>query len=1154
MRRACWAAAIAVLLSLAPVTFQSIKSESRGLVEHPSGGDVQARTQGISDVPVWRVNDNWVYDGYLDVADFAADSGVSTNVETLNGSLSRTVQDIYISNVDENETLVYEVQSVGSYQSDGSIDLDGNSGCLYVDMETTEVIRTSDLATFSQQVSIDVYFDPWCWSALRQTVGVLSVLNTFTPPLENYDFPISVGESWEMSYQQETEYDGESNFGIEIPDDTNESNSTSWTVVNQGNSGVSFPGCYQSFNVTSYDSNGDESGFNWYCPHVKGEVRSSIVQAFGFVAVHNLVTYQPVQGGKEITIDVQYPISPTGIETLAWINATEQGQAISDLDIQFRYESETLVRNVSTDANGTIQLEFNSGSNPDDSIGEGELGSHGLVAWIESEGIIGASTLIIDSDVHQIDLVSRSSGVSVQRFRPSTGNEVSLDPSMGFSAVRGDVMTFSLQVMNRGLNPSPETTIVVDAPDGSEVTGHVPQLASLQESRVEVNWTVPENHPFGNVYIYFEVDPDEISGDGNRSNNEGSFVIFVGSLPTPSLQISPTDSPITLEEVNFDGTSSLDPDGGSVYCRFSIFADDGAEFLNDAEEEDCEINWSWGDDGLYHVVLIVSDDEGDSSSTQSSISVQNQPPVATIGSETDEIEVTNPITFTILESWDLDSQNPEAPVEFLWGAECSEGRVSTTCTVTPMIEGEYSIEVLATDDDGATTLASHSINVSNIAPSNPVVELYLGDGGRIFPDSRGVFTVNEGQEVTFLGQAEDSVNDLDSLLYVWVPDAETSPDVNYTSAGLSSSVSNISYNSSGMHLATFQAFDDDGEGSELLIIPIQVSNVAPEIAPLTTDLGNLEEDEVFRIEPGVSDTPNDIDDLTLCFDLDTFTDSDADGQSENDCDIPGGLLIHSWPDSSTASGSITFHVTDDDGDYDSVEIYFSVTNSPPEAFASSSEENPSQGEAFVLSANGTIDSAADMDSLIFNWDVDIFTDSDGDGDPANDVDFTGRWVEVSYRSGGMKQAKLTVLDDSSSHSIIMDIEVAEAPTSLSKTIQSNLGFAILCILLVAASFFAVMRLNVQPKSPEGRGHSFDMDSAFDETNQTFEDNETHSEAVDSEATPYAEPSINALGDVFEELTGTRQENKNPIPLPPAPDLGGKKHDLDPDDIEALFEE
>ena len=221
MVRTCTAALLACMVAMTPVFFAFVSSDESLDSPRSDGMNVQSRTVGSADVPEWRVSDNWIYDGYLDVSDFAASSGVSTNVQNLGGSLSRTVVDMYVTDLEGNNTLVYEVESIGNYQSDGSIDLADQSGCLFVDMSTTEIIRASDLATYTQTVGIDVFFDPWCWALLRQTVGELTVVNTFNPPLENYDFPISVGESWEMDYQQETEFSGVSNFGIPIPDDTN---------------------------------------------------------------------------------------------------------------------------------------------------------------------------------------------------------------------------------------------------------------------------------------------------------------------------------------------------------------------------------------------------------------------------------------------------------------------------------------------------------------------------------------------------------------------------------------------------------------------------------------------------------------------------------------------------------------------------------------------------------------------------------------------------------------------------------------------------------------------------------------------------------------------------------------------------------------------
>jgi len=1155
MQAASRAMLMVAALALAPLACSLSVADLSNPDSHSEESSAQVRNTGSTDVPDWRINDNWMYDGYLDVADFVADSGVSTNVETLEGSLDRTVSDIYLYDIGGDETLVYEVESIGAYEST-SVEIDGFTGCLYVDMQTTEIIRVSDLATYSQDVTIDVYFDPdvlW-WSCVenqREEIGVLSVDNTFYPPLENYDFPLSVGETWGMDYNQDTEYSGSSNY-VDIPDDSSDTNSTSWAVVSQGSSGVAFPGCYQSFNVTSYDSDGDEVGYNWYCPSIRGEVKSSIEQAFGFIAVHELVSYQPVTRGKEISIDIEYPLSPTDIEISAWVNVTSQGQGVANQDIQFRYESENEIQNVTTDENGSYHFTFNSGDNPDDTSGSGELGSHGLIAWTHLEGsVLGTKTLVIDSEVHEIDLVARSSAVTVQRFRPSTGDEITLVSSIGFTAISGDVLTFSVPVLNRGLIQSPYSTMVVSAPDGSEVSSIVPPLDSLQEARVLVNWTVPESQPFGNVYLFFEVDPlEEITQDGNRSNNLGSFVLYVGGLPIASLSL-PNEN-LTNEGVPLDASTSYDPDGGILDCEFNIEKVDGS--YAKLSDDDCIVEWSWTDDGSFAVSVTVSDDEGDQSTTNSTITILNRPPVIAIGSNEDEVVVTNPITFSVMESSDNDTMNPSEPVEILWGAECSEGQVGQSCTVIPMVEGELTIEVMATDDDGATTVAEHSVQVTNIAPSNPVAELYRGEE-RLFPDSRGVFTVYEGDEITFWGQADDSSNDIESLVHVWKPDAEHQPEINSTSTGVRSTLSGVSYNTSGMHLATLQVFDDDGEGTEILIVPIQVVNVIPEISPMTTILGDLEEDQEFTISPIVSDTGNDSASLIHCFDLDPSTDQDSDGVAENDCDVQATSLIYSWPDSYSAPSSLVFHVTDDDGASESLEFTFVVINSPPEAFASASITNPTEGDSVILSANGTVDSQADMDSLEFHWDIDITVDSDGDGNPANDVDYTGRWIEFSYDSGGPKKAQLTVLDDSSSHSVIMDLEVADKPVTISSTIQSSIG--LITIVLAAASLAAWTFLRPasrdekeMPKIPQ----EMDMDAAFDEPA------EPSVTASPFEATPEAaqypeDPMIlEGLDDVLEELTGRKQEEIPSSELPSAPDLDEQKANLDLADIEALFEE
>ena len=60
----------------------------------------------------------------FDVGQFVSSSGVSTNVQFLTGTLDRTVTDIYTMIVDNRSTLVYEAESIGTYDAQ-NVDLMG---------------------------------------------------------------------------------------------------------------------------------------------------------------------------------------------------------------------------------------------------------------------------------------------------------------------------------------------------------------------------------------------------------------------------------------------------------------------------------------------------------------------------------------------------------------------------------------------------------------------------------------------------------------------------------------------------------------------------------------------------------------------------------------------------------------------------------------------------------------------------------------------------------------------------------------------------------------------------------------------------------------------------------------------------------------------
>ena len=1129
----------AILLSL--LFFSPIATIILSDAEYNLDENLQYKTEassgtGIIDVQGWQINDNWIYDGYLDVGDFIASSGVSTNIESLYGTLEKTVTEIYISEIDNLSSITYKLESIGSYNAN-NVNLNGQNGDIAVEMTTIEIIRASDMAVTSQSAIVDIDFcADVLWWCVDIDVAELNVTNSYSPALEGLDFPLSVGETWESDYHQETEYSGESDY-VDIPEDSEDDNSSSWSVVSQGYSGVSYTGCSQSYNITTYNSDGEESGYRWYCPAIRGDVKSSFIESIGFAAVHELTAYQPSTRSKVIEIDIEYPLSPVDTDISAWITVTNQGTPVANQTMEFRYEIEDDIRQIITDENGTCHLEFNTGSTPDSSESDSDFTSHGLISWIPDQNIIGVSSLSMDLNVHEVDLVARNEGVTVERTR--SNNTITLDSSVGFNAISGDSLVFSVPVVNKGLISSPPTQLRVDSPDGNTAFTYVPSLNSLEESRVEINWTVPEFQPYGLAYLEFIIDPEEnISEDGNKSNNQGLFSLYVGAVPTAILS-SPNEIN-TLEDIVISGLSSLEPDGGDFVCEFEVEIMGGS--FNNILEEDCELEWSWDDDGNYSISLIITDEENDQSTTQTSIIVLNRPPEITLESNYESIPVLSEVTFEITERNDLDTQNPNSPVDILWNnTSCKEGQIGLKCTITPNSEGEFVIGVSATDDDGETVFASKSIEVTNIAPYDGKIEVFLGTQ-KLIPDNRGVFAAKEGEILTIRGQASDSVNDIDNLRFSWMPDAENNPDIIYYHEG-SESMINHSYNHTGLQLATLQVVDNDNatlvfdNGEEMLIIPIEISNIQPSIVTLNQRLP-VAEGEKLIFDVGISDSLNDIASLYSCFDIDPLKDSDASGLTDDDCDYNSNYLEYTWEDSNAAPEFIIFHVTDDDGASASIEIDIDVRNIRPTAVATSDAIKPIQGNIISLSANGTIDSQFDIENMIYHWDIDISIDSDNDGDPANDVDKEGRWVQVIYDTEGKKNVKLTVYDESESSSVYMVVDVAKSPFDIKTSFKQNSASILLIVLVCGAGLVLAQRYRESNESEsEKEEEVMSIDQLFDRADgKIIEEKEIKNE-IRQEIEDFTSTSIKGID--YDEP----EENKIPI-----------NNILSEEDIEALFEE
>ena len=519
----------------------------------------------------------------------------------------------------------------------------------------------------------------------------------------------------------------------------------------------------------------------------------------------------------------------------------------------------------------------------------------------------------------------------------------------------------------------------------------------------------------------------------------------------------------------------------------------------------------------------------------------------------------------------MDTLNEEAPVEIQWHLPCDEGQVGVRCTVTPESEGPFTMGVTVMDDDGATTEDTLTIEVTNIAPTNPRAEVWLGEN-RLIPQMLGEnarYTVNEGDALILRGWADDSANDLGGLQHHWSPDAELQPDMIISSTGHQSEFGHT-YDISGQHLATLQVVDDDGASTETLIIQFLVSNLAPSISPVAPLLP-VTEDELVQLSIGVSDTLGDMPNLITCYDLDPYVNSDSEGNATDDCDFESQNLAHSWSDATTAPDHIVFHVTDDDGESASIAISIDVRNVDPDPRASTSDYNPTVGDVIVLSANGTTDSQFDMENMVYIWDLDIGMDSDGDGDPTNDVDREGMWIEVSFSNEGTRTVQMTAFDEGEGSSMTLVIEVKKEPFSFGGMMADyGLYIVLLGLILILVTVLVqrmrppevVVEAPVVENVSRRRGRKISMDDAFDDPEYDPFDSDKKKrgpkkgadESDVERASPESEMMDSDLAGAFEELTGESPQEEVVTEESTGAVAASVDEALDNEDIEALFDD
>ena len=1049
LRRATSAILLVVLLCFSVQTpVLTVDFEHENTPARSAGSD-----PGVSDVPTWRVGDKWVYSGTFDPTLLVTDTGVEATVGEIYGDTTMEVLDITERSVDNMSVLAYTLKSSANFDKSG-VSLEGFGGNVYITYSQTEYLRVSDLASLRSDLDMYIRFVPYGISSLTQILGDITISTTYSPVSETYDFPLRLNEQWTTTTTSSAQWSGSSDYITPFPVPTSDTNSTTWEVTSVGKPRNSFGqtigygGCNASYELQSVNSDGAPTGYRWYCPEVSNYAWLHTSDDIGLTIDFKLKQYIPVgatgvdeysnPGNREecLVVDLENTITALNTPLGVWVNAsTSCFNPASGLPIELRHETTSSVLTGTTAANGSAFFTIQVGQEKDSSASLLDWASHGIVARIDpasqSTATVGASTLTLDEYLVGLDLIASEEFAKVLRNRSGVLSE--LNSLSGWNVLPGDELMVEVGVQNRGITTSATSTIMVSGPDGQDTSYALPPLATYAAHKVNFSWVVPDDQTIGILPITWEADPSNInSADANPDNDVAQLAMFVGRLPTPVVQNA---SALTLEEITLDAGSSFDEDGGTVVCEFNIPYDDGTRTWawEKIPSEDCSVDYTWIDDGDYPVEVTVIDEERDEQTVTLLASIGNREPKIEIRSSRTEAKVEHPIT---LYAYANDSDSEDAwpgVVDVYWpDAICQEGYYTRVCTTTAPTEGWHTFTAVGTDDDSSTTMATIDIKFTNIAPHGTSIALLQNDA-ILASDEQQIWYLDEDESVNVRGQALDSIDDLDTLTHTWWPDGQE-PSLMYSFTGRVSTFP-MMWSTSGLHTIRLEVSDEDGEASTINERWVNVRNVPPVIEPLVSILP-IAEGQSITITGNATDTPSDQASLVRCWDIDPGVDSNDIGGADDDCDIEGDVLTYTWNRSGTHT--IIYHVTDDDGAQTSEVLSVEVLNMPPIVRLQNLDCMAYQ--ICVLSAQQTIDSANDIDSLTVVWDLDITIDSNGDGIKDNDADLVGTTVQHMFRNPGQIRVKAIAWDENPERpgQATMVIDVAPAERNSLEQISAGL--------------------------------------------------------------------------------------------------------------------
>jgi hypothetical protein len=359
----CGISLLFLFLNISPTISSSIDQH-----KSPLSSRTLSEGKNQADIPTWYLGDEWVYTvGPL-------------SYSSPNGSFSGTIENFRQEVVQiTDETYVIDITGDIS----GDLTIEGFSGELTGDITGSSSVRISDLAELSTELysegEITVSWIPFPYE--------LNVITSSQPPLELYDYPIHVGEQWQLSCL--TSITGLFSIQGIYSQPIDGSQWIDETVHCLGAEQISTPaGSFSCYEI------GRTNTQAWYAPDVGNIAESIIEYTEGNASLHVVLTLQSFIRNPQ-PIDVSLDVIPTmvapGTSVLVSGQAvsTNSGDPIQQGDILIQIPCTGDSWGTTTDSNGFFEKTIIAPAIVDDTAVERETGSGGVIVQCSSENLFG---------------------------------------------------------------------------------------------------------------------------------------------------------------------------------------------------------------------------------------------------------------------------------------------------------------------------------------------------------------------------------------------------------------------------------------------------------------------------------------------------------------------------------------------------------------------------------------------------------------------------------------------------------------------------------------------------------------------------------------------------------------------------------------------